>query len=1022
MNKKELSLNFKNPPKEWRGKPFWSWNGELTKEELNRQVGIMKEMGFGGYFMHSRSGLITEYLGEEWFDLINSTADEGDRLDMESWLYDEDRWPSGSAGGMATIEHKYRMRSVICYEIPLEKYIKNDYKTEGNEILRSEVYLDGLTLLKERKITDYPFKDFYCDRGEQKILIFTVREDLPESNFNGNTYIDTMNIEATNKFIELTHEKYAEKCGDKMGTSIRGIFTDEPHRGYVMGKRKNTDGILSNNTPWTNDLSEEFQKSYGYDIVELLPELFYKNPGNKYAKVKIDYIDLTNRLFIERFAIPYEKWCTDHNISFTGHVLHEDSLSTQTAPHGSLMRFYEHMHVPGIDVLAGGHNCWWVAKQLDSAARQTGKKWKLSELYGCTGWETTFRDYKYLGDWQTLFGINLRCPHLSWYTMEGEAKRDYPASILHQATHHKDYGYVESYFARFGMFMDGSPVCDTLVLNSIESVWTTIHAGWANWIFGQDEDCLKLEQQYTDLCNFLLKNHIDFDYGEEEMMSRLASVTSVDGQPTLKLGHCNYKTVIVSGMITIRKTTLDLLAKFTEAGGKVIFVGEPPYMVNGEESDLCKDFKQKALSCEGLNQDLVEAIGEKHVIIKANGNNAEKVFYRLIDYKDGNLGLAIMNSDRENPVDEIEITVATDKKFAEEWNLETAESFFFGEAKTIKTTLDAAATKTFILTDENSNLPQKKTVSQEKTHCISGDFEYKLDEDNVLVLDYCSWKESDGEWSNEFEVLKCDRELRKHYSLELRGGEMCQPWFTKLYQNKEFGEIELKYEFDAEFTDCSFVMAAERPEFMTYILNGTELKHNESDGFWVDVAFKKLRIPEGLIRNGKNTLIVKTKFMTMTNVEAVYIIGKFGVKLNGMNKTLTALPNKVGLGNLDKYNLPFYSGRITYILDKESLPKIEKGDSAHLVTEKFNGSLIKVNGNVVAWEPYITDITEELLSGADIEVQLVCSRRNTFGPLHLYPMKQPSIGPGSFVSGGQNWRDEYVLYDSGIEELKIITE
>ena len=49
--------------------------------------------------MHSRSGLITEYLGDEWFKLINAVADEGARQGMEVWLYYEDRWPSGSAGG-----------------------------------------------------------------------------------------------------------------------------------------------------------------------------------------------------------------------------------------------------------------------------------------------------------------------------------------------------------------------------------------------------------------------------------------------------------------------------------------------------------------------------------------------------------------------------------------------------------------------------------------------------------------------------------------------------------------------------------------------------------------------------------------------------------------------------------------------------------------------------------------------------------------------------------------------------------
>ena len=39
---------FKNPTKEYRAAPFWSWNCELKKEVLEKQIEIMKEMGFGG--------------------------------------------------------------------------------------------------------------------------------------------------------------------------------------------------------------------------------------------------------------------------------------------------------------------------------------------------------------------------------------------------------------------------------------------------------------------------------------------------------------------------------------------------------------------------------------------------------------------------------------------------------------------------------------------------------------------------------------------------------------------------------------------------------------------------------------------------------------------------------------------------------------------------------------------------------------------------------------------------------------
>lgn len=74
------------------------------------QIDIIKDMRFGGYFMHSRVGLITEYLGEEWFEHINFCADYGNSIGLESWIYDEDRWSSGTAGDIAAANRQNRMK------------------------------------------------------------------------------------------------------------------------------------------------------------------------------------------------------------------------------------------------------------------------------------------------------------------------------------------------------------------------------------------------------------------------------------------------------------------------------------------------------------------------------------------------------------------------------------------------------------------------------------------------------------------------------------------------------------------------------------------------------------------------------------------------------------------------------------------------------------------------------------------------------------------------------------------------
>ena len=84
---------------EYRSIPFWSWNDRLELAKLKKQIHWMKENGIGGFFMHARSGLQTEYLSEEWMQCIEGCAKEAEKLDMKAWIYDENGWPSGFVGG-----------------------------------------------------------------------------------------------------------------------------------------------------------------------------------------------------------------------------------------------------------------------------------------------------------------------------------------------------------------------------------------------------------------------------------------------------------------------------------------------------------------------------------------------------------------------------------------------------------------------------------------------------------------------------------------------------------------------------------------------------------------------------------------------------------------------------------------------------------------------------------------------------------------------------------------------------------
>ncbi|MBP5638064.1 MAG: hypothetical protein J6X55_01190, partial [Victivallales bacterium] len=68
---------FANPGAVYRDTPFWSWNCKLEQGQLNRQIAIFHKMGMGGYHMHSRTGMATPYLSDEFMDRVAGCVEEG---------------------------------------------------------------------------------------------------------------------------------------------------------------------------------------------------------------------------------------------------------------------------------------------------------------------------------------------------------------------------------------------------------------------------------------------------------------------------------------------------------------------------------------------------------------------------------------------------------------------------------------------------------------------------------------------------------------------------------------------------------------------------------------------------------------------------------------------------------------------------------------------------------------------------------------------------------------------------------
>lgn len=1029
LSDQQLLVEFANPSNEWRGKPFWSWNGKLDEKELLRQVDIAEEMGFGGYFMHSRVGLQTEYLGNEWFRLTNAVADYGYKKGLESFLYDEDRWPSGTAGGYVTENPAYRMNFMTMKIIPPQQFKWNDSITAA-----FSCNLNGTSFTDLERL--FPQDGGVVEKGNSVLIFF--KEKAACTNFvNGASYVDVMNREATDKFIELTHEAYKKKCGDRIGTKIKGIFSDEPHRGPLFTVFGNDNMNKPYMAPWTDKFAEEYSKRFGGDVIDKLPYLFLHFNGEVYNKVKWEYCELAQELFLKNFLKPIYDWCDANNMQYTGHVLHEDNFVSQVAMQGSLMRSYEYMHIPGVDVLTQSNRNYWIVKQLASVARQTGRRHLLSELYGCTGWQMTFEDYKEAGDWQALFGINLRCPHLSWYTMQGEAKRDYPASIFFQSGWYKDFKFVEDYYARLGLLLSqGKPQCELLVINPIESVFAQVAVDAFNGLSPASSIIADMERKYADLFHWLQGEHIDFDYGDEEMMSRLGSVeVNETNIPILRIGQATYKTVLVGNMSTIRSSTLNLLKEFHEKGGKIVMAGDAPTMLDVESSEIPKRFLSEVACVSYEKEQIVSAILSvldpmASVWDNVSNRKINDIFCQV--RKDSeHTYYVFMNMNKDQNYKNVKL-VLPQVGYLSEWDCRSGEVYkeeaVQGEHNTsIQTSFATLEEHVYVISNEPvGKCRSAQGMSSTKIYEFPQEFEYELNEPNVFPLDMAYYTVEDKQTKKLTEILKIDRSIREYYGLKYRGGDMLQPWFfTKKYGkgSKEYGMVSLTFPFEIEtLPDEDLYLCMETPDEFEIFLNEEPILA-KPEGWWIDPCFKKIKLDKSLLRIGGNRIDLKTMFTEDKNLEALYLIGNFGVENFLSEPMITSLPKSLLIGDIINQKLPFYSGTISYkvpfTFSKTSNEKL------WLSIPSFEGACVRVrkgeNVGMIAFAPYVLDLSSFVSGDDQLWLDVVLTRRNTFGPLHQLPARTIAYGPESFVTEGDNYTDNYVLLPSGLLEKPYIS-
>lgn len=1013
---------FKNPTSEYRGTPFWAWNCQMTEEKITMIIDAMKEMGLGGGHIHCRTGMNNPYLSEEFMDLVEDAHTKFKERDMITWLYDEDRWPSGAAGGLVTKDHQYRMRFLVFTPKRAEAVEDTTGGSSGSAVRSNErkllahyqVQLEHGWLKDYRRLGE---QEEAKDGWDEWFAYLEVSGD--NAWFNNQAYVNTLDKKAIDRFIEETHEAYARRFQDEFGKTIPAIFTDEPQfcrKTRLHYATDKMDVII----PYTDDLEETFTKTYGHSLLDALPEVFWEKEGDMVSAIRYQYHDHICERFVTAFADNVGGWCKEHGLMLTGHMMEEPTLLSQTAALGEAMRSYRSFQLPGIDMLCDRRELS-TAKQAQSAAHQYGYPGVLSELYGVTNWDFDFRGHKLQGDWQAALGVTVRVHHLTWTSMAGEAKRDYPAPIGYQSPWYKEYRYVEDYFARINTVMTrGKADVKIGVIHPIESYWL---------YWGSEEKTgsirEEMDENFEKLIQWMLFGNLDFDFISESLLPEQTALEHIteNGFP---VGEMQYDVILVPNCTTLRKTTVERLKAFREQGGTVVFAGHLPSYQDAVFSAETNAFAKSCTCVPFTRTSLLDALEEYRVVEIRNGEGlmADNLIYQMRTENDKKLFfLAHVNKMADADIPKKEEMTITLKGCYDVLCYEPLD----GTKKYLKVTHKNGTTVIKrTMYDHDSLLlelsPAADLQGEEEQReamdwtpiRISNALPYHLSEPNVLILDQAEYAFDHGEWQPKEELLLIDNEFRKQLGYQLRMEAFPQPWVDQSTEEIKH-TLSLRFSIQSEVNVERVTLALEN-QTATIFWNGQKIP-TEITGWYVDKQIVTVAL--GDVKAGENELIVEIPYHKKEDIEYMFLLGEFGVRVSGAEAVLTSLPEKMAFGDIVPQGFPFYGGNVEYeipvTLPEDGVLKVH--------ASKYRNPLLKAElgeqTGVIAYSPY--SVTLDGKAGEQVlRLTAFGNRFNTFGTLHNCNESQDWFGPNTWRTTGDEWSYEYQLKRTGLLKAPML--
>ena len=522
---KDWIAAWREPPAEMR--PLQIVHGVPSHQANFVGMMALKELGLGGIVCNVD---FREYLNSEthWDTLVRA-IEACRQIGLIAWIYDEEGYPSGAAGGL---------------------------------VLKHNAEYEAIALTYDSKCSE-PFA-----------LRPAYEHTHASNNYHAaRRYPNLLDERAIKRFIEVTHDEYRRRLKDHFGKTVKAFFTDEPslmavNIGPLPDNVRNNVRVLDPldvnvkplpSVPWVRDLPARYRERYGQDIMEIRRSLF-EGTDEADRRARLQFWGLISDLVSKRYFGQIQQWTKAHGIASSGHTLWEETPLHHVPLEGNALKVLGHMDIPGLDMLSSDpraviYGGWLTAVLPASAALLNGGRQVMTEVSDFSQTmagkgSVPLADMIATAGWQAAFGVT-----------------EFTLYYDYRQRKNGTYKQYCDFVGRINAFLrEAQPVPRVLLYYPIYDLWGEYLPVAAKLTLdSQSKRMQDIVNSFMKLGQQLVKDQISFAVVDHELLAG-AKILDKD----IWIAGQRFEALVLPATVELPRSAQVVVNQFKAIGGKVL--------------------------------------------------------------------------------------------------------------------------------------------------------------------------------------------------------------------------------------------------------------------------------------------------------------------------------------------------------------------------------------------------------------------------------------------------------------------